>query len=72
MIPDTLPMNADIMPIEIAVIVALRVTVEACARNHLWITFHERKRGGTFFENHPTLDQAVEHFKSIVSLEVQK
>ena len=51
---------------------ALRVTVEAGARNHLWITFHERQRGGTFFENHPTLDQAVEHFKSIVSLEEEK
>ena len=47
---------------------ALRVTVEAGARNHLWITFHERKRGGAFFENHPTLDQAVEKFKSTVSL----
>lgn len=68
----TVDFNKLTMLVFLAHHLALRVTVEAGARKHLWITFHERKRGGTFFENHPTLDQAVEHFKSFVSLEEQK
>jgi len=68
----TVDFNMLTMLVFLAHHLALRVTVEAGARNHLWITFHERQRGGTFFENHPTIDQAVEHFKSIVSLEEQK
>lgn len=51
---------------------ALRVTVEGGARKHLWVTFHERQRGGSFYEDHPTLDQAVELFKRTVTLEEQK
>lgn len=65
----TVDFNMLTMLVFLAHHLALRVTVEAGARNHLWITFHERQRGGSFFENHPTLDQAVEHFKSIVSLD---
>lgn len=65
----TVDFNMLTMLVFLAHHLALRVTVEAGARNHLWITIHERQRGGRFFENHPTLDQAVEHFKSIVSLD---
>lgn len=43
---------------------AIRVSIEAGARKHLHLMFHQRNRGNDGNRDHPTLDQAVQMFKA--------
>ena len=43
---------------------AIRVSIEAGARKHLHLLFHQRERGPDRNHCHPTLDQAVQNFKA--------
>lgn len=43
---------------------AIRVSIEAGARKHLHLMFHQRHRGNDGNHDHPTLDQAVQMFKA--------
>lgn len=47
---------------------AIRVSLEAKARQHLRLLFHRRERTGDYSRRHPFLEEAVKRFKDTVSL----
>jgi hypothetical protein len=47
---------------------AIRVDIEAVRNKILQLMFHQRSRSGDGYQRHPTLDEAVDEFKIIVSL----
>jgi hypothetical protein len=47
---------------------AIRVSLDAVARQHIRLIFHRRERVGHYSSRHPYLDEAVKRFKDNVSL----
>ena len=47
---------------------ALRVDLTPSKYNYMRLLFHQRSRSGNSSQRHPTLDEAVEHFKKLVEL----
>lgn len=47
---------------------AIRVSIEAAARQHIKLIFHRRERYGDYSRRHPFLEEAVKRFKESVSL----
>ena len=47
---------------------AIRVSLEAAARQHIKLIFHRRERSGDYSRRHPFLEEAVKRFKDNVSL----
>lgn len=47
---------------------AIRVSLDAVARQHIRLIFHRRERAGDYSRRHPYLEEAVKRFKDSVSL----
>jgi hypothetical protein len=46
---------------------AVRVEISGRAKNHLQLMFHKRRRNGSVFERHPTIEQAIASYREAFS-----